>query len=158
MKNKKTIILAVVCALSVVVMLIALGIGQKTKVVFEKPSFDAAAVVGTPEVENPTYSPLNAKVYSVALCGQPIVTGNRVQVYFTNPAENEVWLKLRILDSNGNILGESGLIRPGEFVEYVSLNAEITADTEVSMKIMAYEPDTYHSAGGAALQTTLTLK
>lgn len=75
-------------------------------------------------------------------------------VYLTNPAENTVWLKLRVLDTNGSILGETGLLRPGEYVRTVALSAAPTPGTSITLKIMGYEPDTYLSAGSATLSTT----
>ena len=52
-----------------------------------------------------------------------------------------------IYDGAGNILGETGLIRPGEYVRSVNLTALPQPDAEVSYKIMSYEPDTYFSCG-----------
>lgn len=62
---------------------------------------------------------------------------------------------MRILDEAGNILGESGLLRPGEYVRAVRLEKIPKQPTPVSLKIMAYEPETYYSAGSAVLKTTL---
>ena len=42
-------------------------------------------------------------------------------VYFTNAQENHVYLKLRVLDENDRILGETGLLKPGEYVKDVQL-------------------------------------
>ena len=81
--------------------------------------------------------------------------GSNAAVYLTNPAENEVRLKLRVLDGNGNILGETGLIRPGEYVKDVVLTENLTAGTKIKLKIMGYEPETYFSAGSATLNTAV---
>ena len=81
--------------------------------------------------------------------------GSNAAVYLTNPAENEVWLKLRVLDGNGNILGETGMIRPGEYVKDVALTENFTAGTKIKLKIMGYEPETYFSAGSATLNTAV---
>ncbi len=78
-------------------------------------------------------------------------------VWLTNPSGSAVWLKVRILDENDNILGESGLIRAGEYVRSVQLTAVPSATANISLKIMAYEPDTYYSAGSARLNTVLTV-
>lgn len=77
-------------------------------------------------------------------------------VYFTNPAENTVWLKLRVLDEDSNMLGETGLIRPGKYVRAVTLSKSLADGTKVKLKIMGYIPDTYKSAGAATLGTTVT--
>jgi hypothetical protein len=120
---------------------------------FTPPPFDPAAESGTPVVpEGLGYSQLDCRAYKVSLCGKLGADGT---VFLTNPKENAVWLKLRVLDEKGNILGETGLIRPGEYVRTVTLNREVKPGTPVTLKIMAYEPETYHSAGAAALNTRI---
>ena len=76
-------------------------------------------------------------------------------VYFTNSEKFDVWLKLRVLTADGTLLGETGLIRPGEYVKSVSLTSEVEDGTAIKLKIMAYEPDTYYSAGSITLNTIL---
>ena len=56
---------------------------------------------------------LDAQVFRVSVCGAVVLEGNRADVWLTNPESNTVWLKLRIMDENGTVLGETGLIRPG---------------------------------------------
>ena len=53
----------------------------------------------------------------------------------------------------GNIVGETGLVRPGEYVKEVSLSRRIPCGTPVNLKIMGYEPETYKSAGAVTLST-----
>ena len=60
-----------------------------------------------------------------------------------------------MLDGNGNILGETGLIRPGEYVKDVALTENLTAGKKIKLKIMGYEPETYFSAGYATLNTAV---
>ena len=81
--------------------------------------------------------------------------GGKAVVYFTNAEENSVYLKLRVLDEDGNILGETGLLKPGEYVEGVELGETFSAGTTISLKIMSYEPDTYMSEGSVVLKTTI---
>lgn len=78
-----------------------------------------------------------------------------MEVWLTNPDTNTLWLKLRVLDQDGNTLGETGLLRPGEYVRWVELENLPPAGSTVTLKLMAYEPDTYHSGGAASLQTTV---
>lgn len=89
------------------------------------------------------------------ICGNVIVKDDAADVYFTNSEEFDVWLKLRVLTANGTLLGETGLIRPGEYVKSVSLTSEVEDGTAIKLKIMAYEPDTYYSAGSVTLNTIL---
>ena len=156
-KQKKNYILplaAVLCAVSLAVMVFALTRQEPQTVMgeFTPPPFDSTAVVGSPAVPDGLgYNELDCQVYKVSLCGKLNADGN---IWLTNPESNEVWLKVRILDAKGNILGETGLVRPGEYVQTVALTTIPKSGTPITLKIMAYEPDTYYSAGAASLNTT----
>ena len=157
MKQKILPVAAGLCAIAVIFMIIALvsGGGQES---FSPPPFDPAAQTGAPEVpESAGYGEMDAKAFRFSAAGELTVQDGKTDVWLTNPEENAVWLKVRILDENGNILGESGLIRPGEYVRSVELDTVPGTTVPVSLKIMAYEPETYYSAGSAALNTTLKI-
>ena len=148
------------CAVSLTAMLLALfsGRGERRAASFTPPPFDPAAVSGTPAVDASlgwTEIYQESMRFRAYVCGNVTEDGGRADVYFANSGEFHVWLKLRILDKNGEILGESGLIRPGEYVKSVALKKKITDGQEIKMKIMAYEPDTYYSAGAAVLNTVI---
>lgn len=157
--NKTVPVLCGVFAVVLIVMSAALYFGGKQDTAeFTPPPFEPAAVSGVPEVpESLGYiSPYQEGMgYRFSVCGNVVMEGNAAAVYLTNPAENEVWLKLRVLDENGNILGETGLIRPGEYVKDVALTENLTAGTKIKLKIMGYEPETYFSAGSATLNTAI---
>ena len=154
MKKKNIPLIAVVllCVVSLIVMAFALIRQPETiKGEFAPPPFDPAAQPGTPAVpEGLGYSELDCEVYKVALCGK--LNGNG-DLWLTNPESNEVWLKVRVLDEKGKILGETGLVRPGEYVRSVTLTTVPKSGSPVTLKIMAYEPETYYSAGAASLNT-----
>ena len=157
--NKTVSVLCGVLAIALAVMTAALFLGGKQGTVeFIQPPFDAAAMAGVPEVpESLGYiSPYQEGMgYRFSVCGNVVMEGNAAAVYLTNPEENDVWLKLRVLDENGNILGETGLIRPGEYVKDVALTEDLSAGTKIKLKIMGYETETYFSAGSATLNTTI---
>lgn len=157
--NKTVPVLCGMFAIVLAVMAAALFFGGKQDTAgFTPPPFDAAAMAGVPEVpESLGYiSPYQEGMgYRFSVCGNVMTEGNAATVYLTNPAENEVWLKLRVLDENDNILGETGLIRPGEYVKDVALSENLTAGTKIKLKIMGYEPENYFSAGSATLNTTI---
>ena len=67
-----------------------------------------------------------------------------------------MWLKVRVLDEKGNTLGETGLVRPGEYVQSVELDTVPKTGTPIVLKIMAYQPDTYYSEGAVSLNTTIS--
>lgn len=159
--SKKQMILigvtAVICIASLIFMLVALLQEQETEIRFTPPPFDEAAVVGVPALtEEDGYRSLDAQVYRVALCGSLTLTPqNTVDVWLTNVEENQAWLKMVIYDTDGNKLGESGLIRSGEYVQSIQLTTPPTQSTDVSMIIMGYEPETYYSIGNVTLQTEI---
>ncbi|MDO4325317.1 MAG: hypothetical protein Q4E24_04645 [bacterium] len=199
--------LAAVCLLALAAMAYVLffaGQRGKEKAEFTPPPFEQSAVKGTPEEEPDLsdgdrlgtlgYGHLDAVEYQVSVCGAPVIENDKAILYLTNPEENQVWLKVRILDERGEILGESGLLRPGEYVKAVDLDMEAVkaalkaaasgenfasggyretseagsvdlgqgvSSTEqrvsVTLRLMAYEPETYHSAGAVSLATALTV-
>lgn len=123
---------------------------------FVPPAFDSAAVFGTPVVpQGLGYSSpyQDGMAYRFSICGNIITDDNNATVYLTNDANNEVYIKLRILDDRGEILGETGLIKPGEYVKNVELSRVVETGTEIKLKIMGYEPETYNSTGSVVLNT-----
>ena len=157
MKKSVLWIAAALCAVSVAVMLLALSRGGRQEP-FSPPPFDPAAQTGTPQVpESAGYGELDAKAFRFSAAGELTVQDGSVDVWLTDPAENQVWLKVRILDEQDNILGESGLIRPGQYLRTVTLDTVPQQTAAVTLKVMAYEPETYYSAGAAALRTVLQI-
>ena len=152
-------ILAAVTAVMMIAMFAVLNIPPKTVIgEFVPPAFDDAAVQGTPEVPkelgySSPYQP--GMAYRFSVCGNVKLSGKMATVYLTNDADNEVYLKLRILDSKGKILGETGLIKPGEYVKDVELSKALAVGTPIKLKIMSYEPETYNSMGSVSMNTAI---
>lgn len=157
-KGKTVPILGAALAVLAAVMIVALCLPKSTTAEFTPPPFEQNAVFGTPETaaELGYSSPYKeGMAYRFSVCGNVTLEGNDAVVYLTNPAENSVWLKLRVLDENGKTLGETGLLRPGEYVRCVTLSSTVKAGTKIKLKIMGYEPDTYISAGSVSLNTAI---
>lgn len=162
---KKSIILPLlscICILSVIAMISALVIsGNKTTHgSFVPPEFDSCAETGIPNVpDHLGYSEIyqEGMDFRVHICGKAMVTEQQAELFFTNDAENHVWMKLRLLDEKGNIIGETGLIRPGEYIRMVKLCHTPSEGSMIQMKVMAYEPDTYYSAGSVTLKTVIEI-
>ena len=158
-QNKNVTVLAAVFAVALIIMIVALAVPKEAeRGEFVPPAFDSSAVTGIPEVpEGLGYSApyQDGMAYRFAVCGNVLMEGKQALVYFTNPAENDTWTKLRVYDENGNILGETGLLKPGEYVQYVELDKELASGTPIKLKIMGYEPDTYLSAGSVVLNTQI---
>ena len=159
MKGKNLYILIAVCAVAVLGMILALTLGGRQEVqkpIFTPPPFDASSVVGTPEVpEGMGYSEFDAKLFKASVCGEVKVVDGCADIYLTNPESNYAWIKVRVMDEQGNILGETGLIKPGEYVKSVTFTTVPEIGAKIVLKIMAYEPNTYHSAGSATLNTVM---
>lgn len=161
-KQKKNYILplaAVLCVLSLAVMVFALTRQEVQTEMgeFTPPPFDRSAVVGFPAVPDGLgWQELDAQAYIVGICGKFIPNGNTADIWLTNPEGNTVWLKVRVLDEKGSIFGETGLVRPGEYVQSVELNTVPKTGTPIVLKIMAYQPDTYYSEGAVSLNTTIS--
>lgn len=161
MKKTQTLFLSgILCTLALVSMVLALVFGgtQKQSSSFTPPPFDSSAESGTPEVPEElgwTEIYQDGMAFKCSVCGNVIASGGAADVYFTNSSEQEIWLKLRVLDENSKILGETGLIKPGEYVKSVSIDADIPDGTAIKLKIMAYEPETYYSAGAVTLNTQI---
>lgn len=159
MKKRQTGLAAAVmlCILTITGMLLSLTLGRRqVRQEFAPPPFDPLACPGLPAIpEGLGWQMLDAKVYHAGICGVITPQGNTVDVWLTNPKENPVWLKVRLLDANNGILGESGLIKPGEYVRSVALCSTPEPGTPIILKIMAYEPETYHSAGAVSLSTKM---
>lgn len=123
------------------------------------PSFEKSASSGVPTPPNEmgySVTTINNE-YRVGLCGKLTESNSNVNVYFTNVETNSVLLKLVILDESNAILAETGIIKPGQYIEYVHLNNTLEAsETPVTLKVMAYESDTYLSAGSIDFISTIT--
>ena len=160
--SKPLIASLLICVAALVMMTVALCINKSASeaVEFSPPPYDANAVIGVPaEVpEDLGYSKLEIeKGYVFYLCGNIFLTGNKADVYFTSPADNSVFLRLRIVDENEQILGETGLIRPGEYLQNIVFDSIPQTSCPAKCKIIAYQPETYYSMGTVTLNITLNL-
>ena len=164
MKNKMLIAIiaaAVVCVLSIGVMIFALIHFAPEKQPFIPPEFDAAAVEGSLEETDDLKALGWSKVeaggipYVARVCGRVLVKEQKADLWFYNEPESEAWLKLRITDGEGIIIAETGLIKPGQYLQTVEFNRPLADDEKISMKIMGYEPETYHSVGALSLGTKI---
>lgn len=152
----RTAALAVACAVALVAAVLLLP-QEDDPPAFSPPPHDAAAAVGEPTVpEGLGWSEMAVRSgFTVNVCGELQAQNGRVTVWFYNRPENDCRAKLRILDTDGNTLGETGLLSPGEYVEHIALASVPEADSTVTLKVMGYEQNSYYSAGSVSLETTL---
>lgn len=154
MKTEKCWLTAalILCAASLIMMTLVCGKTEKQEVHFIPPPFEENACAGIPEVpEDDPYGKVDAKVFSFSLCPPDKIQDGKARIFLTNPPDSPVWIKLRALDSQGAILGETGILRPGEYTEYLSFSAVPKEGEDLYLKVMAYEPETYYSAGSVQL-------
>ncbi len=153
--------LGAICIILIIATIISAGViaHREPKVKFIPPEFDAEAVIGTPELPKEyAYKTFYQEpmTFSTAMCGTVFQEDGRAVIYFTNSANNKnVWLKLRIYSNSNEIIGESGLIKPGEYIRSVLLNNNVEIGTNLKMKIMSYEPETYSSMGSVTINTVM---
>ena len=155
--NRTLIFTGILCALALITMLFSLVQEQKQiHHEFTPPPFDPYARAGTPDVsEDMGWNEFDADFFLVSVCSKIRPSGNTADVWLTNPKTNDVWMKLRVLDLDGNLLGETGLIKPGEYLKEIQLNNLPAAGTPIVLKIMTYEPETYHSTGSISINTAI---
>lgn len=146
-----------VISVAVMLVVLCLSVGS-SEGQFTPPPFDPEAVAGSPSVADSLgyWSPYQpGMAYRFSLCGSPVAEGETATVYFTNWPDNTVYLKLRLLDAEGNVLGDTGLLRPGEYVRGIRLVREIPAGSRVTMKVMSYDPETYWSEGSVSVHAEM---
>lgn len=126
--------------------------------ILEHPDFEPNAVVGAPMVDKSLgFSTLTVRDdYAIQICGSPAFDGQNVHLYLTNPKGNNVWFRAEILSEDGEVLGSTGVLKQGQYIECVQLYDEIKEDTTtVMVRIVGYVPNTWHSAGNVNLQIVL---
>lgn len=126
---------------------------------FVPPGADANAAVGSPDVPeelNHREMKIN-ETFSVSMCATPVLEEQGVRLYVTSPDTNTAWVSVKVYDASGALIGQSGILRPGEYVEYVPLTIAPKKNFNVTVKILSYEPETYYSLGSADAMVTITV-
>ena len=124
---------------------------------FTPPAFDQNAVAGAPEGVK-GFRNFSTENYVFGLCGiLPQYDKNKIDVYFASASENGALLKLYVLDENGTVLGETGAVRPGEYVKTLELKKPVKETSPVSLRVVSYENDTYYSMGVVTIKTDITV-
>lgn len=146
---------AVFCILSLIVMIFVLVIKKDSQQSqFISPPFDSHAVSGIPDVpDDLKWGEVDVQIFKASICSVVTLKGGQADIWLTNPESNKVWLKVRALDDNGDILGETGLIKPGEYVQSLVFDIIPKTGTAIGLKLMAYQPETYYSEGSVTLNT-----
>ena len=161
MKKEKIFLAAapMICAAAVCVMIYVIisTVHLENQQKFIPPAFEKQVQTGMPQPsEDLGYTTVTvAEGYEIGLCSNPTMSDAELQVWFTSPDTNQVWMRLQVCDSDGEVLGETGVIRPGEYVESIQLARQVKSGEEAVFRITGYTPETWHSAGNAELPVTL---
>ena len=154
MEKKQVIVLASVGALVLAVLIALVAVVTRPQNVirgeFVPPAFEEKALVGAPEVpDTAQYGTMTvSEGFAFGMMATPTLEGNDLALYLASPATNTVWLLVRVYDESGELLGESGLIRPGEYLPALTLTALPESET-VRASVLSYEMPTYYSMGAA---------
>lgn len=168
---KRIVLFSLIAAL-----VIAAAVAAFVMLVSIEPAFfDENAVVGSPTEILPdgaTYKLFQAEgICDAALCELPKVTdGKDVHLFLTNPETNSVYIRAEIYtvafvrNKDGQVtdyyhdelLGKTGFIRPGEYVETLVLDDALdAAETYAMIKIATYNIDDGTSNGTFFVNTIL---
>ena len=156
MKEKKKLILLSGILIVLIVLIILLSINIKQKESFVKPEFDTNVLNEVPENIEYKNSTLNiAENYDIYINGLPTIENNKLIVDFISMKENNVWIKIRVLNNKEKVIAESGLVKPGEYLKSITLKKRISNEEKITYMIIGYEIDTYMSAGTVKLNTRI---
>ena len=152
-KNKITIILSAILLL-LIIFIVFLIINLINKTTFEKPKFDKLSVDKIPANLNYETSALEiTSDYKIYIDATPKVSGNYLNVNFVSFDTNNIWIKIRVLNEDSDVVAESGLVRPGEYLKKIKLDRKLESSSKITYVIMGYEIDTYFSEGVITLNT-----
>ena len=163
MDRKQKIVIGVMAAVLVAVLAaVALSVlpGLSASPSFVPPPRESGAVVGTPAPEEAADHRVFqvADAFSVGLSGAPAMGENgELLIWFENPPFNTVMLRLRLYNAAGELIGESGLIAPGEYLPALIPTIPVSRGESLSARILSYEPSTYLSHGSASAEIAVRL-
>jgi len=131
---------------------------------YNPPPFEPKALQGTPQPPDDSgYSIIDAAGnFTVGAAGNmQYDEDGSLQIYLTNPKENDVYIMCAITDAAGKTLYKSGLLRPGEYVvsfDPIIKQKEAFGEAEIAVKIYAFEPENYYSMGAITLKSSIVYK
>ena len=128
---------------------------------FIVPKKDDNAIDGKPSDVAKECMYQEAKVndeYIVYLCALPLFQDNKLSVYFTSFRNNKGLMRIKILDLEKNVIGESGLISPNSYIKDIVLNKKLENGDIITVKVMHYEKNTYYSLGEIKLDLPVRTK
>lgn len=117
---------------------------------FLPPEHETAAVEGLP-AGAASWQLLPVKEgYIVGLDTVPAYREGKLCLNVANGAESTVWFLVRVYRENRKI-AQTGILYPGEYLAEVECERGLAPGEKVTIQIVAYEPETYHSEGVARI-------
>ncbi len=123
---------------------------------FKPPEHEAGAAAGVPSAEDSRYYeelPVR-EGYTVGVDTSPSYRDGRLRLNVANIKDNTVWLLARVYRDK-DLIGETGIFYPGEYVADIPCSSSLSADDKILIRILAYEPDTWHSEGVAQISAVV---
>ena len=151
---KKVLIIIIILLFGILCYLL---FSYKNKLTFVVPAFDDNAVPISKKIENEYYSELKVSEGFTIGVNSTVLVNSRKEalINLCSISDNTVYIKMRLLNSNGEIVAESGLIKPGEYIEKIELKKIFNEKDKFTLKIMAYDPKTYYSMSAVKLSVSL---
>ena len=160
--QKVTVIILAAClAILLIVLLTVFLTRDDASGEFTPPPFEANAKTEFDEQppQESQYVPLAVtEEFTVALCANAYVKDGKAEIFYTSLKTNTAWTRIKLFDEEGNLLGECGILKPGEHVQAISLSSIPKQDTKIKIKIYIYEPETYYSEGSREVKINLSIK
>jgi len=125
---------------------------------FTPPPFESRAAVGVPQPpEMLRHTRIDAGRFAFMVAGiLRQQEDSSLQIYFTNPEENDVYLLCEIFGADGEMIYRSGMLRPGEYVANLSpITIPGNEAVDIRINIYALEPEGFFSAGTVTLGNIL---
>ena len=88
--------------------------------------------------------------YIVGLDTMPAYRDGKLCLNVANEESSTVWFLVRVYQGDKRI-AQTGLLYPGEYLEGVECAQSLAPGGKVTIQIIAYEPETYHSEGVARI-------
>lgn len=117
---------------------------------FIPPGHETAAVAGLPAA-GASWQMLPVKEgYIVGIDTMPAYRNGKLCLNVANEAGSTVWFLVRVYQEDKRI-AQTGLLYPGEYLEEAECARRLVPGAKVTVQIVAYEPETYHSEGVARI-------
>ncbi len=127
---------------------------------YEPPKFEVHAFAGTPTPDKGfLYDEVESGFgYKFSIASNLYQQKDRtLKVFFTNPSANKVNLMCEVRKADDDeLLYDCGLLHPGEYIETLDPRGSFdNTKYDVNVKVYAFEPDSYQSAGTTTLKLVL---